>query len=93
MKNGDKMNNPNPPDIASRMKLLRKLNKLTQAEFAARLDLSKILINRIESGAIIPSEDFVKHTCKTFMVYRKWLLTGKGVMLYKFKEVDENAKE
>lgn len=55
-------------DFPELLKSIRKETKLTQAELAAKLGVSTILIAMIESGSREPSKKFVKILAKKMKV-------------------------
>lgn len=65
-----------------RIKELRKYLKLTQEEFASKLDLSRNFIAQIESGTKIPSERTIKDICRIYKVNYQWITNGLGEMFY-----------
>lgn len=54
--------------------------KLTQAEFAKKLNLSRNFINLIESGQREPSGRTISDICRIFCISENWLRTGSGDM-------------
>lgn len=54
--------------------------KMTQDEFASRLNLSRSFINQIEVGAKNPSDRTILDICREFNVNEEWLRTGEGEM-------------
>ena len=61
-------------------KILRKSLKLTQREFAEKLNLSQNFIAQIESGSKIPSDRTIADICRVFSVNESWLRSGSGQM-------------
>lgn len=61
-------------------KILRKSLRLTQREFAEKLNLSQNFIAQIESGSKIPSDRTVADICRVFSVNESWLRSGSGQM-------------
>ena len=66
--------------VKTRFKELRKELRLTQEEFAAKIDLSRSYINLIEMGKKTPAERTIKDICRTFNVSCNWLMHGEGEM-------------
>ena len=66
--------------------------KMTQQEFADRLNLSRSFINQVEVGTKNPSERTILDICKEFNVSEEWLRTGKGEMFLPMSREDEIAK-
>lgn len=62
--------------IANNIYILRNEYKLTQQEFADKLNIgvSRGHISHIENGTNIPSAEFIKAVCVTFNVSADWLL-------------------
>ena len=73
---GDKMN------IGERIRLLRKNElKMTQDDFASKIDISRSNIGNIEIGRIAVTERIIASICREFSVNDEWLRTGNGEML------------
>lgn len=66
--------------IGSRLKLIRKNEKLTQTDFATRVLVSASYISKVESGKEIPSDIFIKLVALEFKTSYEWLKDGKGEM-------------
>lgn len=66
-----------------RLKELRKTLKLTQQEFADRLNIKRGAIANYEIGRNVPIDAVVSLICKEFNVNEDWLRNGSGEM---FKE-------
>ena len=64
-----------------RLKLLRKILKISQDEFGSRLGVTGAAISRIESGGNKVTDQMVKAVCREFSVDYIWLTTGVGEML------------
>ena len=62
----------------SRIKEIRKENKLTQIEFANMIGLSQSGVSWIEREGSNVDNSVIKSISKTFHVTEEWLLTGKG---------------
>ncbi|KRU29346.1 transcriptional regulator [Clostridium sporogenes] len=62
--------------IANNIFILRNYYKLTQAEFAEKLDIhvTRGHISRIETGSHVPSAEFIKSVSTAFGVPADWLL-------------------
>lgn len=73
----------------TRFKELRKELKLTQEEFAKKMQLSRSYINLIEMGKKIPAERTIKDICREFKVNYDWLVNGTGEM---FRDDDSDAQ-
>lgn len=66
--------------MKNRIKEIRKINGLTQQEFADKLGVSKQNIVNYECRDKIPSQSAIANICRTFNVNETWLLTGTGEM-------------
>lgn len=62
----------------NRIKQIRAVNKLTQSQFADRLNLSRNFVAMIEIGQRDPSDRTISDICREFGVDRVWLETGSG---------------
>lgn len=72
-----------------RIKDLRKMLKLTQEEFGARIGLKKNSLSQIESKKNSLSPQNVLAVCREYGVNEKWLVSGEGEM---FAPVDRKTK-
>ena len=61
-------------DFGNTLKILRLQNKLTQAELAKKLGLTKSVISAYENGLRLPSYDVLIHIAKIFNVSTDYLL-------------------
>lgn len=59
---------------------LRKDKKLTQAEFASKLNLSRSAVSNYEYGKTDVPDRTVADICRVFNVNEEWLRTGSGDM-------------
>lgn len=75
--------------INERIKLIRQTEKLTQAQFAERLGLTRNYIALIETGSRIPSDRTIADICREFNVSENWLRTGEGEMFLDLGEDEE----
>ena len=71
-----------------RIKELRKALKLTQQEFADRLNIKRGAIANYEVGRNEPIDAVISLICKEFNVNEKWLRDGTGEM---FRAEEENS--
>lgn len=71
-----------------RIKEIRKVLKLSQAEMGNKLNLARATIAAYEVGNSIPSERTLKDICSTFGVNEQWLRTGEGMMFKEQRTVD-----
>lgn len=63
-----------------RIKKIRKLNDLTQAQFAERLNISQNYVAQIETNLKTPGERLLSDICREFHINAEWLKTGEGEM-------------
>lgn len=61
-----------------RIKEIRKMLDMTQAEFSSKIGLSRNFIAQIETGAKMPSDRTISDICREFNINKDWLLTGNG---------------
>jgi len=69
-----------PMSVGERIKQLREILGLTQAEFASRIGLTYKMLGLYERGKYEPSEKVLKLISSTFGVSYEWLKEGKGEM-------------
>lgn len=62
----------------TRIKKIRKENRMTQDEFAAELFLTRNYISLIENGDRAPSDRTISDICQKFSVNEEWLRHGTG---------------
>jgi transcriptional regulator with XRE-family HTH domain len=77
-----------------RLKELRKALKMTQAEFAAKLEMAQNSYSKIELGENSLTEKNIKLMCLLLSVNETWLRTGEGDMFVsesKANSEDEQA--
>ena len=68
-------------DINRRIRLLRKDDlKLSQEEFANRINLSQRAVSTMETSGSRVTDRNLKTICEKFNVNEKWLRTGEGEM-------------
>ena len=75
--------------ISNRIKSLRKVEGLTQKEFANRLLVSQSYLSGLENGNEIPTNKLTKLICLEFGVNESWLISGLGEM---YDNVYENER-
>ncbi|MCL2763017.1 MAG: helix-turn-helix domain-containing protein [Treponema sp.] len=63
-----------------RLRELRKTLRMTQAEFAAKLEMAQNSYSKIETGENSLTEKNIFLICLIFGVDESWLRTGKGEM-------------
>lgn len=66
--------------LNQRLLELRKDKKLTQAEFASKLNLSRSAVSNYEYGKTDVPDRTVKDICRVFNVNEEWLRSGVGDM-------------
>jgi transcriptional regulator with XRE-family HTH domain len=76
----------------SRLKDLRKVLGLNQAEFSARLEMAQNSYSQVETGKIALTEKNIKLICVIFGVNEAWLKTGAGEMFIA-KDLAETTEE
>lgn len=74
-----------------RIKALRKKIKLTQQEFADKLNIKRGAVANYEIGRNEPIDAVISLICKTFHVNEEWLRNGIGEMFEDVPEEDEKA--
>ncbi|WP_268807854.1 helix-turn-helix domain-containing protein [Metasolibacillus fluoroglycofenilyticus] len=80
--------------INNRIKLLRKVLKLSQEDFGRKLGITKTAISKIETGRNNLTDSTIKLLCTNFNVNEVWLRTGKGEMFIETAtfSLDEQAR-
>lgn len=73
----------------ARIKEVRQLTGLTQAQFADRLNISRNYIALMEIGDRVPSDRTIADICREFGISEHWLRTGEGEMQIQMSEDDE----
>lgn len=73
----------------ARIKEVRQLSGLTQAQFADRLNISRNYIALMEIGDRVPSDRTIADICREFGISEHWLRTGEGEMQIQVSEDDE----
>jgi transcriptional regulator with XRE-family HTH domain len=64
--------------LKNRIQEVRKDNKLTQDEFAVKINLSKNFVSLMETGNRVPSDRTIADICREFNINEEWLRTGSG---------------
>ena len=75
-------------DIPSRLKLLRKQHKLTQAAFAAKINRSQTVFSQYENGSVTINDRAIADICQAFNINEQWLRTGEGPMFCEQDNLD-----
>lgn len=66
-------------NIGERIRHLRKNElKMTQDDFASKIDISRSNIGNIEIGRIAVTERIISSICREFSVDEEWLRNGTG---------------
>ena len=77
--------------IGEPIKEVRKNEKLTQQEFADRLNLKRNTVGSYEVNVVEPSDRTIKDICDKFGVREEWLRTGEGEMMAADTQSDKIA--
>lgn len=77
--------------MGERIKELRKSLKMTQQEFADRLNIQRGSIASYETGRISPSNATISLICKELNVSEDWLRNGEGDMYIPMTRDEEIA--
>lgn len=78
----------------NRFKRLRKDElRMTQKEFAAKINLSENFVWMIEKGERVPSDRTILDICREFNVNETWLRTGEGEMFNDMSRADRLSSE
>ena len=80
--------------FAERIKQIRAVLGLSQADFGKRLGVSRDVINNIERERVKPKEIFIDHLCLILGVSKTWLIRAEGEMFECVPEkVDKQLSE
>lgn len=74
--------------MKDRIKEIRKLNGLTQTEFAKKLGIKQNTVAVYEMGKSGISDGMINSICRTFDISEDWLRTGNGDMKVKKPKYD-----
>lgn len=72
-----------------RIRKLRKVLDLTQAEFAEKIGSTANVLTHYETGRRNPSRSVINNICKTFHVSEEWLREGTGEMFVDVSQDDQ----
>ena len=72
--------------------LIRKKLKLSQQEFANRLNIKRGTIANYECGRNVPIDAVLNLICREFNVNETWLRTGEGEMFIPIERETDIAK-
>ncbi|AQW27576.1 TPA: helix-turn-helix transcriptional regulator [Clostridium perfringens] len=76
--------------MEERLLALRKELKLTQSEFAKKIQISRSHLSGLENGTRNFTERVISDICREFDVNRNWLENGEGDMFIDIlAEIDE----
>lgn len=75
-----------------RLVLVRKQLKLSQQEFANRLNIKRGTIANYECGRNIPIDAVINLICREFNVNETWLRTGEGEMFLPMERETDIAR-
>ena len=67
-------------ELGSRIREVRQKAKLTQAQFAEKVKISRGYLSEIEKGKTKPSNLVLLAVRNVFAVKRQWLETGEGIL-------------
>lgn len=77
--------------IGERIKEVRKNEKLTQQEFADRLNLKRNTVGSYEVNVVAPSDRTISDICREFGVREAWLREGEGEMFVQDTQSEQVA--
>lgn len=66
--------------MSDRIKQIRVFLALSQADFGARIGITRSSVSKLESGENNPSEQTIKLICREFNINYDWLKYGTGTM-------------
>lgn len=66
--------------MKTRIRIVRESERLTQAEFGERLNLSRSFVCALENGQREPGPRTILDICREFQISENWLRTGDGEM-------------
>lgn len=66
--------------MRNRLKVLRKILKLSGETFGGKIGLTKATISKMEKGISTITEQTIKSICREYNVREEWLRTGTGEM-------------
>lgn len=77
-KRGSKVPVENPEDVRNRLIDLRKKEKLTQKELAAKIGCSLPTVSNVERGVTKPTMGYIDKIVGVYGIDKEWILYGKG---------------
>ncbi|MDI3409731.1 helix-turn-helix transcriptional regulator [Bacillus sonorensis] len=66
--------------LYKRIRELREKEKLSREKFAARIGVSRGVIENIEYNRVEPKDVYIQSICREFHVNEEWLRNGTGEM-------------
>ena len=75
--------------MVERLKQLRKQEKLTQEEFAKRINISRANLGSLEIGRTGITDRVIADICREFNVSEEWFRDGIGEIYNPYNEEDE----
>ncbi len=82
-----------PSNLGERIKHVRKMKGLSQADFAKRIGVRRAHISRVESGQASPSEQLIKLIGHEYSISLRWLTDGTGRMELNFAEYKARQRD
>lgn len=79
--------------LGGRIRKVRKLNNLSQAEFASRLDVKQGHVSSLETGKATPSGNLLASICLEFAIKYQWLFDGKEPMEQNWAPLKDELKD
>ena len=76
-------------NIGDRICKLRKTLDITQADFAAAINISRSNLSNIEGNRFNITDRFLADVCRVYNVNQEWLMTGTGEM---FRDTSRQEK-
>lgn len=74
--------------MKDRLKAIRSALRLTQAEFAKSIGLTRATIASYEGAYLDVSDRTIKDICRVHNINEKWLRTGEGPMFKQQSDID-----
>ena len=74
--------------MKDRIKAIRSALKLTQAEFAKSIELTRATIAAYEGDHLDVSDRTIKDICRVHNINEQWLRTGEGPMFKQQSDID-----
>ena len=74
-----------------RIKTIRQIMKMTQADFGSHIGISQNYVWMLETGVREPSDRTIRDICREYGINETWLRTGEGEMRRSFAREEEMA--